>query len=189
MINNFKNSLWFSGYLALSKFLASSKYVSIREKAVTSLGKRRFWLVIWSFKNEGHRGRILQSGFPAPTDPLTLCPGCSALEPSGQPDSKAWTWMWTLFSIPQVCWHQWMHGSLPSHTSECSGFLRFSSWDMEWGRARVYWSSWKLEGRCLMECDESWLQLDPIFDVVKSPWHASCRYLCPCSFVHKMWNG
>lgn len=28
----------------------------------------------------------------------------------------------------------------------------------------VYWDSWTLEGHCLMKCDESWLQLDPVFE-------------------------
>lgn len=106
---------------------------------------------MWSFKNDGHRGRILRSGFPALTAPLTLCRGCGALESSAHPNSRAWTWVWALPSIPQVCWHQWVQGNLPSLThSEYSGFLKIFQlrhWEgllgfLKVGRAlfnRVWW--------------------------------------------------
>lgn len=83
----FKNSLWFSGYLAMSKFLAlSTYYASIRGKGSNFTWKKKNWLVMWGSKKASPRGRTLQNGpffwgFLAPSNWLALCPGCGAPAP------------------------------------------------------------------------------------------------------------
>lgn len=112
----------------------------LEKKVVTSLGKRRFRLVMWSSKSL--RGRTLQSG---QCDRGSDTQWLAVLSPGGWPCAQplrcpqsplpSQTPEFRLECEPlQVFWHQWIQGRLPSLTRpESSWFLKESLTETLWG--------------------------------------------------------